>query len=120
MPFLGRDFSQEADYSQEIAQDIDDEIRRIIEEAHDRARAVLAAHREQLDSVAKILVERETIERGEFEALLDGTPAAEVFREKDERARQRSQAEAEGEGEKRAPTPRQPRVGPPLPADTPS
>jgi cell division protease FtsH len=120
MPFLGRDFSQEPDYSEEVARAIDDEIRRIIEEAHDRARAVLAAHREQLDSVAKILVERETIERGEFEALLDGTPAAEVFREKDERARQRSQAEAEGEDEKRAPTPRQPRVGPPLPADTPS
>ena len=120
MPFLGRDFSQEPDYSEEVARAIDDEIRRIIEEAHDRARAVLAAHREQLDSVAKILVERETIERGEFEALLDGTPPAEVFREKDERARQRSQAEAEGEGEKRAPTPRQPRVGPPLPADTPS
>src|SRR5664280_2247944 len=120
MPFLGRDFSQEPDYSEEVARAIDDEIRRIIEEAHDRARAVLAAHREQLDSVAKILVERETIERGEFEALLDGTPAAEVFREKDERARQRSQAESEGEDEKRAPTPRQPRVGPPLPADTPS
>ncbi len=118
MPFLGRDFSQEPDYSEEVARAIDDEIRRIIEEAHDRARAVLAAHREQLDSVAKILVERETIERGEFEALLDGTPPDEVFREKDERARQRSQAESEGQDEKRAPTPRQPRVGPPLPADS--
>jgi cell division protease FtsH len=117
MPFLGRDFSQEPDYSEEVARAIDDEIRRIIEEAHDRARAVLAAHREQLDSVAKILVERETIERGEFEALLDGTPAAEVFREKDERARQRSQAESEGEDEKRAPTPRQPRVGQPSPVN---
>ncbi len=46
MPFLGRDFSQEPDYSEEVARAIDDEIRRIIEEAHDRARAVLAAHRE--------------------------------------------------------------------------
>ena len=117
MPFLGRDFSQEPDYSEEVARAIDDEIRRIIEEAHDRARAVLAAHREQLDSVAKILVERETIERGEFEALLDGTPPDEVFREKDERARQRSQAESEGEDEKRAPTPRQPRVGQPSPVN---
>ena len=49
MPFLGRDFSQEPDYSEEVARAIDDEIRRIIEEAHDRARAVLAAHREALD-----------------------------------------------------------------------
>ena len=121
MPFLGRDFSQEPDYSEEVARAIDDEIRRIIEEAHDRARAVLAAHREALDSTAQILVERETIERGEFEALLAGTPPAEVFRDKDERARQRSQGEdGEGEGEKRSPAQHKPRVGPPLPADSPS
>ena len=93
MPFLGRDFSQEPDYSEEIARAIDDEIRRIIAEAHERARAVLAAHREQLDSTAKILIERETLERGEFEALLAGTPEEEVFREKDEKARQRSAGE---------------------------
>ena len=49
MPFLGRDFSQEPDYSEEIARAIDDEIRRIIEDAHERARSVLSAHREQLD-----------------------------------------------------------------------
>jgi hypothetical protein len=49
--------------------------------------------------------------------LLDGTPPDEVFREKDERARQRSQAESEGQDEKRAPTPRQPRVGQPSPVN---
>jgi cell division protease FtsH len=116
MPFLGRDFSQEPDYSEEVARSIDDEIRRIIAEAHERARAVLAAHREQLDSTAKILIERETLERGEFEALLSGTPEEEVFRDKDQKARQRSAAE--GAPEKRAPAPRPPRVGQPLPADT--
>ncbi len=116
MPFLGRDFSQEPDYSEEVARSIDDEIRRIIAEAHERARAVLAAHREQLDATAKILIERETLERGEFEALLSGTPEEEVFRDKDQKARQRSAAE--GAPEKRAPAPRPPRVGQPLPADT--
>jgi hypothetical protein len=65
--------------------------------------------------VAKILVERETIERGEFEALLAGTPEAEVFREKDEKARQRGEHEADRE--KRAPTPRRPRVGAPAPVN---
>ena len=119
MPFLGRDFSQEPDYSEEVARAIDDEIRRIIEEAHDRARAVLAAHREALDATAQILVERETIERGEFEALLAGTPPAEVFRDKDERARKHTQDEGgEGEGEQRAPAQHKPRVGQPLPADS--
>jgi len=116
MPFLGRDFSQEPDYSEEVARAIDDEIKRIIADAHERAQAVLGAHRDQLDSTARILIERETLERGEFEALLAGTPEEEVFREKDAKARQRSAGE--GPGEKRAPAPRQPRVGPPLPADS--
>ena len=70
MPFLGRDFNQEPDYSEEIARAIDEEIRRIIADAHERARGVLGEHRSQLDSVAAILIERETIEREEFEALL--------------------------------------------------
>ena len=118
MPFLGRDFSQEPDYSEEIARAIDGEIRRIIEEAHDRARAVLHDHREQLDSTAKILIDRETLERGEFEALLAGTPEEEVFREKDAKARQRSTGDSPSE--RRTPTPQQPRLGPPLPADSPS
>ncbi len=113
MPFLGRDFAQEPDYSEEIARSIDDEIRRIIEEAHDRARGVLAEHREALDGTARILIERETLERGEFEALLAGTPEEEVFREKDEKARKRA---ADDEDQKRAPTPRQPQIGAPAPA----
>ncbi len=76
----------------------------------------MAEHREALDATAKILIERETLERGEFEALLAGTPEEEVFREKDEKARKR--AAADDEDQKRAPTPRQPRVGQPLPADS--
>jgi cell division protease FtsH len=115
MPFLGKDFSQEPDYSEEVARAIDDEIRRIIADAHERAQAVLAAHRDQLDATAKILIERETLERGEFEALLNGTPEEEVFREKDAKARQRSAGE--GPGEKRAPVPRQPRLGQPAPVN---
>jgi len=115
MPFLGRDFSQEPDYSEEIARSIDDEIRRIIEEAHERARSVLADHREQLEATSRILIERETLERGEFEALLAGTPEEEVFRERDEKARKR--AADNDEDQKRAPTPRQPRVGQPAPVN---
>ncbi len=116
-PFLGREFSQEPDYSEEIAREIDAEIRRIIEHAHERARAVLIDHREQLDAISKILIERETLERGEFEALLAGTPEDEVFREKDEKARQRS-ADKSDKTEKPAPLrPRRPQVGGPAPAN---
>ncbi len=88
-PFLGREFQAQADYSDEVARQIDDEIRRIIEDAHQRAKDLLAEKREQLDRISKILIVRETIEAGEFEALVDGVPEEEVFREKDEKERQR-------------------------------
>ena len=56
MPFLGREFQQQADYSEEIARQIDDEIRRIIEEAHQRAKDLLTEKRELLDRISKILI----------------------------------------------------------------
>jgi cell division protease FtsH len=92
-PFLGREFSQESDYSNEVARQIDEEIRRIIEEAHQRAQDLLIERREQLDTISAILIQRETLERVEFEALLEGVPEAEVFRERDEKAAQRERAE---------------------------
>ncbi len=78
-PFLGREFGSEPDYSDEIAREIDDEIRRVVEGAHQRARDILTEHRETLDTVSEILIRRETIEKGEFESLLLGTPESEVF-----------------------------------------
>ena len=61
-PFLGREFQAQADYSDEVARQIDDEIRRIIEDAHQRAKDLLAEKREQLDRISKILIVRETID----------------------------------------------------------
>jgi cell division protease FtsH len=78
-PFLGREFSSEPDYSDEIAREIDDEIRRIVEEAHQRAKDVLTDHRTDLDRLSKVLLERETIEREEFEQLLAGKSEEDVF-----------------------------------------
>ena len=91
MPFLGREFQQQADYSEEIAKQIDDEIRRIIEEAHQRAKDLLAEKRETLDRISKILMIRETIDATEFQALVDGMPEDEVFRERDEKEAARRQ-----------------------------
>src|SRR5687767_4306776 len=59
-PFLGREFGTEPDYSDEIAREIDDEIRRIVEEAHQTAKDILLDKKEQLDVISKILLERET------------------------------------------------------------
>jgi cell division protease FtsH len=78
-PFLGREFSSEPDYSDEIAREIDDEIRRIVEEAHQLAREILEQHREKLDLTSEILLRRETIEREQFIELLEGKSEEEVF-----------------------------------------
>jgi cell division protease FtsH len=81
MPFLGRDMGSEPDYSEEIAREIDDEIRRVIEEAHDRARKVLAEHMEELHTLSELLIERETIDKDQFERLLAGESPETVFPE---------------------------------------
>ncbi len=78
-PFLGREFSAEPDYSDEIAREIDDEIRRVVESAHVQAKSILTERQPSLEKLAEILVKRETIEREQFEALLDGQTEAEVF-----------------------------------------
>ena len=78
-PFLGREFSAEPDYSDEIAREIDDEIRRIVEAAHQRAKDLLTEHRDALGTISEILVKRETIEKEEFEGLLAGKTEEEVF-----------------------------------------
>ena len=82
MPFLGREMGDEPDYSDEIAREIDDEIRRIIEEGHELAPRVLREHIDDLHRISQILIERETIDKDQFERLLagehedDGLPGA--------------------------------------------
>ncbi len=78
-PFLGREFSSEPDYSEEIAREIDDEIRRIVESAHQRAKDILTEYREALEITSQVLMKRETLEKEEFEALLAGKTEDEVF-----------------------------------------
>jgi len=79
MPFLGREMGAEPDYSEEIAKEIDDEIRRVIEEAHDKATNVLRDHMDELHLLSAILIERETIDKIQFERLLQGEPEESVF-----------------------------------------
>jgi cell division protease FtsH len=81
MPFLGREMGAEPDYSEEIAKEIDDEIRRVIEEAHDKATTVLREHMAELHKLSAILIERETIDKSQFERLLQGESEESVFAE---------------------------------------
>jgi cell division protease FtsH len=79
MPFLGRDMGSSPDYSEEIAREIDDEIRRVIEEAHEMASKTLREHSDELHKLAAILIERETIDKDQFERLLAGESEETVF-----------------------------------------
>jgi cell division protease FtsH len=78
-PFVGRDSGSAPDYSDEIAREIDDEIRRLIDDAHETALDVLRAHLDELHLLAAILIERESIDREQFERLLAGESEASVF-----------------------------------------
>ncbi|MDX6479727.1 MAG: cell division protease FtsH [Gaiellaceae bacterium] len=109
-PFLGRDYGSEADYSEEIAREIDDEIRRVIEEAHELALTVLREHMDDLHKISAILIERETIDKDQFERLLAGEDEGTVF--PDEVPAEADAPEPQGEQKRQ----RQPRPRPfPLP-----
>jgi cell division protease FtsH len=102
MPFLGREMGAEPDYSEEIAREIDDEIRRVIEEAHGLAIKVLTEHMEDMHRLSGILIERETIDKDQFERLLAGETDSSVFPEEPAAA----EPEAPAEEPKRRPQPK--------------
>ncbi|MGE2690204.1 ATP-dependent zinc metalloprotease FtsH [Mycolicibacterium pulveris] len=68
-PFLGRTMGTQADYSHEVARDIDDEVRKLIEAAHTEAWEILTEYRDVLDTLAGELLEKETLHRRELEAI---------------------------------------------------
>jgi cell division protease FtsH len=67
--FLGRDFGHQPNYSEEVAGNIDAEVRRLIDEAHQEAAEILVTHRATLDKVADALVEKETLDTAEVMAI---------------------------------------------------
>jgi cell division protease FtsH len=70
MVFLGREIAEQRNYSDGVAEEIDQEVRMIIDRAYKRARDILTTYRDRLDAIAKRLIEVETIDRLEFEALV--------------------------------------------------
>jgi cell division protease FtsH len=79
MPFLGREMASEPDYSEDMARDIDEEIHLVIEDGHRRARNVLEEHIDELHKLSAILIERETIDKDQFQRLLAGENEEAVF-----------------------------------------
>ncbi|MAS34836.1 MAG: cell division protein FtsH [Anaerolineaceae bacterium] len=73
--FLGREIGEQRDYSEDVAQQIDSEVKRIVQSNYDRARKILTQYRDKLDELAKILIEQETLDRASFEEIMNGTTA---------------------------------------------
>ena len=78
MVFLGREISEQRDYSDSVAQTIDEEVHRLIETAQNTARDVLEEHRSRLDRISKYLLEHETIEEDQVKEVFDTPPAADM------------------------------------------
>jgi cell division protease FtsH len=70
--FLGRDISEDRDYSEEVAYAIDQEVKAIVDSCYARAKEILSENQALLDKIAGILLERETLDGKEFEALMNG------------------------------------------------
>lgn len=69
--FLGRDYSQGRNYSENVAAEIDEEVRELIENAYERAKDILELHRDKLDQVANYLMENEKIDGDQFKKLME-------------------------------------------------
>ncbi len=75
--FLGRDISRDRNYSEEIAATIDSEVRNIVEGSYQRALDVLTTHRDRLEALVVALKDKETLNKEQFEAVMEGKPMPE-------------------------------------------
>lgn len=92
--FLGRDYGNTQDYSEETARRIDEEVARIMKQAHDRAYEVLSSAKEQMDLMASVLLERETVDGEACQALLDNRWSEYVAHEQSEEGRAERELQA--------------------------
>jgi cell division protease FtsH len=77
-PFLGRDWNEERNYSETVAVEIDKEVRAIIDDCYERSRQILTDNRAKMDEIVRVLLEKESLERDEFIALMSGAVAPEA------------------------------------------
>ena len=77
--FLGRDYNSPSNVSGQVAFEIDQEVRKIVEECHEKAKEVIGAHREELERIAKALMEYETLTASQIEKVVRGESIEEDF-----------------------------------------
>jgi cell division protease FtsH len=88
--FLGKEISEERNYSEKVAALIDEEVEKIIKEAQKEAESVLSKNKKLLEKIARTLIEKETIEKEEFEALINGGRETKETKEKKPQKRAKS------------------------------
>ncbi len=103
--FLGRDFSATRNYSEETASKIDDEIKRIVDNAYAAALKILEENKDKLHFIAAYLFKNEVMEEGQFNAVMDGDPTIEeleaMIADKRRRSDEENQAQAKRDEEER-------------------
>lgn len=97
--FLGRDFGQQRNYSENVAKEIDAEIRELIDQAYEEARRMLTEHRDQLTLVAEYLIEYEKINGETFDKLMKGEIAFTPKTEEERAAERKAKEAAEASGQ---------------------
>lgn len=90
--FLGRDISRDMKHSEKMSELIDNEIKRIIDEAQNKAKEILTEHREILDKMANYLIERETLMGEDIELIIQGKPLGPVVKDNPERLEEEKKA----------------------------
>lgn len=93
--FLGRDMGHQRNYSETVASEIDEEIRRLIDEAYDRSKDILTTHFDQLDVVAKYLLIYEKIDAKTFKDLMTGAILPQTVEEELLKIQQQNQSKAQ-------------------------
>ena len=98
--FLGRDFNSTPNYSEKVASEIDSEIRRIIDEAYNKATATITENKEKVDRIANFLILHETMTEEQFEAVMAGDPTDEELVEIAEEKRRKSREATDNSAKK--------------------
>ena len=82
---LGRDYGSSHNYSVKTAAEIDEQIRKVVEEGHQTALRILSENRKYLDTLVRVLIEKETVYAEEFDMIMEGASADEVMKVIDDR-----------------------------------
>jgi cell division protease FtsH len=118
--FLGREIGEQRNYSDEIAKQIDEEVRAIIDRAYERATHVLETHRDRLEALAAKLIAEETVDAEGFESLFAGFPPKEYLHGLPPRQHDAGDAGGEGKAAGGPPVPAGPPAVPPASAPAPN